>query len=234
MYKKINIYLTLVFSVLVSLTTYAQSLKPAAFYENMNTTADSQRVILDVTPDEFAQDKLHANAINLDVSSYDIGTRIPKLDKSKTYFVYCLSGSRSVEMQNILKQAGFKNVYNLEGGMLAWKTAGLPIIKKGANLDGMSVDEFTQLINSEKTVLIDFWAPWCGPCKKMSPIIDNIKTKYAKKKVKVEKINVDQNSVIVKHLAISSIPYMVIYKEGVKTWESFGTVEQSVIEKQLK
>ena len=70
-----------------------------------------------------------------------------------------------------------------------------------------------EVINSEKTVLIDFYADWCGPCKMMSPIIDQIAEEKADS-LKVGKVNVDENQDLAMKYGIMSIPTVVVIKNG--------------------
>ena len=88
-------------------------------------------VILDVrTPEEFAEGHLE-NAINLDYYSETFWDELNKLDKDKTYLVYCRSGNRSGKGKTlgIMKELGFREAYNMLGGIVEWKAEGLPITK---------------------------------------------------------------------------------------------------------
>lgn len=71
----------------------------------------------------------------------------------------------------------------------------------------------TEVLKSELPVLIDFWAPWCGPCKAMSPIMDELGQEYAGK-LKVVKMNVDENIEIPGQFNVMSIPTFIIFKGG--------------------
>jgi len=83
-------------------------------------------IVLDVrTADEFKQNHI-IDARNIDVESADFDSEIAKLDKKVTYALYCQSGRRSAIAYNKMKEAGFLNLYNLDGGMNAWEAAGLP------------------------------------------------------------------------------------------------------------
>ena len=77
------------------------------------------------------------------------------------------------------------------------------------NLTKSNFDE--EVLNADKPVLIDFWAPWCGPCKMISPIISEIAEEF-KGKLKVGKINVDEQSELAVQYGISSIPTLIIFK----------------------
>lgn len=70
-----------------------------------------------------------------------------------------------------------------------------------------------EVLNSEKPVLIDFYADWCGPCRMMSPIIDEIAVQLGEK-VKVGKVNVDENQDLAMEYGVMSIPTIVIRKDG--------------------
>lgn len=70
-----------------------------------------------------------------------------------------------------------------------------------------------EVLNSEKPVLVDFWATWCGPCKMIAPIISEISEEF-NNKVKVGKVNVDEEKELAIKYRISSIPTLVIFKDG--------------------
>ena len=78
------------------------------------------------------------------------------------------------------------------------------------NLDNSNFDR--EIINFSGTALVDFWAPWCGPCTMLSPIIYEIEAEI--KDLKVARVNVDENSDLASKFNISSIPCVLIFKEG--------------------
>jgi phage shock protein E len=104
----------------------SESLDPKAFKSKIEATPDG--VVLDVrTPEEVAQGVISgAKVINFKASDFD--QQIQSLDKNKPYFVYCASGGRSGKTASLMKEKGFKNVYNLEGGITAWKEQGLEVV----------------------------------------------------------------------------------------------------------
>ena len=72
-------------------------------------------------------------------------------------------------------------------------------------------ESFDRVLDSHNIVLVDFWAPWCGPCKQVSPILDEIS---AERGLWVGKLNVDENPIKSAQYSVTSIPYMVLFKSG--------------------
>ncbi|MDP2585512.1 MAG: thioredoxin [Candidatus Levybacteria bacterium] len=71
----------------------------------------------------------------------------------------------------------------------------------------------TEVLETKGSVVVDFWAPWCGPCRTVSPIIDELAKEF-KGKVRIGKINVDENSQIAGEYGVMSIPSVVFFKNG--------------------
>jgi rhodanese-related sulfurtransferase len=103
-------------------------LDPQNFEKQLKESKDP--IVVDVrTQGEYAQGHL-ANAVLIDIYSADFRSRVGKLDKSKPVFVYCKAGSRSGSAVGVFTEMGFKEIYDLSGGITAWQRASKPIEKK--------------------------------------------------------------------------------------------------------
>lgn len=190
--------------------------------------------IIDVrTPGEFSQGHLK-NAINYDISSGEFENQIASLDKLKPVLVYCMSGSRSTSAVRYMQSNGFKEVYELNGGMMKWRAANLPeTTDKTVASTGMSKQQVDNLLITDKLVLIDYYADWCAPCKKMKPYLDEISRDMADK-VEVIRINADENKNLCKELKIDALPVLQLYKNKSLIWTNTGFIEKEAVIKQLK
>ena len=90
-----------------------------------------------------------------------------------------------------------------------------------------------EVIKSEKPVLIDFWASWCGPCRMMSPVVDQI-AEEMQDTVKVCKINIDEEENLAVKYNVMSIPTFIVFKEGKEAGRSVGVQDKEEIKAMLK
>lgn len=90
----------------------------------------------------------------------------------------------------------------------------------------------TEVIQSEKVVLVDFWATWCGPCRMLTPIVEELATDYDGK-VKVCKVNTEENADITGQYGVISIPTLIIFKGGKPVDQIIGAVPKETIVNKL-
>jgi len=91
----------------------------------------------------------------------------------------------------------------------------------------------TEVLQSEKPVLVDFWAPWCGPCKAIGPVIEELSAAYGQQ-VKFAKCNVDDNPVTPGKFGIRAIPTLIFFKGGTVVDQITGMVAKSKLEESIK
>lgn len=208
------------------------SLSVEAFAHKMKQLPDAP--VIDVrTPEEFSKGHLQ-NATNIDWNGNDFGNGIARLDKSKPVLVYCLSGGRSAAAASKMRAEGFKEVYEMEGGMMKWRAAGMPETTDTQNKAiGMTKAQFDTLTGSKPMVLVDFYADWCTPCKKMKPYLDEIGETMAGK-VTLVRINADNNPQLCKEMGIDGLPVLQLYSNHKMTWTHTGYIDKETVMKQLQ
>ncbi len=101
-----------------------------------------------------------------------------------------------------------------------------------SNVTQLTQADFNSKVkNSNDVYLIDFWAPWCGPCRMMGPILDEFASKQTK--VKVAKVNVDENPDLASEYGITGIPTLIVFNKGKEDQRISGLVQLNVLEQKL-
>lgn len=210
-------------------TKNIENVEATVFAEKIKASPDAQ--ILDVrTPEEFASEHID-KAVNINWLANDFVANTQKLDKSKPVFVYCKSGARSAKAAVKLEELGFKKIYQLEGGILKWNAAGLS--KPDDKIIGMSSQEYAELLNTDKKVLIDFYAEWCAPCKKMTPYLLQMQKDLADKVVLI-RLNADEHKTLMKDMKIEELPTLLLYENKEIKWKHSGYISEEDLKKQLQ
>lgn len=88
------------------------------------------------------------------------------------------------------------------------------------------MSKFSEIINQEKPVLVDFFAEWCGPCKMMSPILKEVKDSLGNQ-VSIIKIDVDKNQTLASKYQVRGVPTLMLYKSGKQVWRQSGMVQKN-------
>jgi thioredoxin 1 len=205
----------------------------AEFYKLMNSV---EGIVLDVrTIDEVNEGHIK-DATNLDFYASDFTDKLNLIRKDVPIFVYCRSGGRSAKVVAEMKDLGFQKVYNLLGGFGSWKSEEFNVVSekqmKVVKQKLVSTIEFSDIIESNDVVLVDFSTQWCVPCKKMKPIIEEIKNEN--KDVKVVFIDADINKELIKKYKIRGVPVFIVFKNGKEIFRHVGLLSKIEIINKIK
>lgn len=199
-----------------------------SYAEKLAKTQNPQ--LIDVrTPEEFSVEHLE-NASNINWNGNNFVDKVAKLDKSKPVFVYCKVGGRSAQAANKLAELGFKEIYNLEGGIMKW--TGNKTSETATKQTGMTKGDFDKVINSDKKVMINFSAVWCAPCKKMKPYLVKMKEEL-KDQITIVQLDADENKSLVDSMKLDGLPVILIYENGKEIWRNIGYISEEDLKKQL-
>ena len=190
-----------------------QKLTATAFKDKLEAASGYQ--LLDVrTPGEYQEGHLN-NAVNRNINDPDFKSQVLKLDKTKPVYVYCLGGGRSASAAAMLHENGFTQVYDMQGGIMAWKNKGLAVVggKENTAADKFTMTDFDKMIQGNAVVLVDFYATWCAPCKKMEPMLNRLAKEY-EGKVLIYRLNIEEAKALTAALKVEGIPVFHLYKQG--------------------
>lgn len=226
--------------VLVTGGCNATGQKPLQPEEFAGKLKENNVQLVDIrTAEEYQSGYIHG-ARNISFMDQRFAEKVLQLAKDKPVALYSSVEEQSGEAAEILVKQGFKEVYLLKGGAKAWSKAGYkfekplppePVYKK------LTQQEYDGLVQSEKIVLVEFGAVWCGPCRLLKPVLSQIKDRYRDQKFRLITLDVDENKALSDKLLVNEIPLLLIYKDGVLQEQLIGfnpeTIIVSSIEKYL-
>ena len=96
-----------------------------------------------------------------------------------------------------------------------------------------AMNTFSELISSDKPVLVDFFATWCGPCKTLAPILKEVKDELGEK-VSILKIDVDKNEALAAHSQVRGVPTLMLFKNGQQLWRTSGVLSKKDLVNTIK
>ena len=204
----------------------------ATEFENGINGKDSVQLLDVRTAEAFAGGHLQGALLADWKDKDEFSGRIGFIDKNKPVFVYCLGGGRSAAAAVKMRAMGYKEVYELKGGINAWKADNKPVEGK-SNAKQMSKEEFNTAINGGKFVLVDFGAEWCPPCRKMEPVLKSLQ-KNNPNKFTLVKVDGGKDEDILKQYDVTALPVFILFKDGKQVWRKDGVVAENVITSQFK
>ena len=227
-----NIIATLFFSAIIfSCTAQTKTALTADEFEKEITTKENIQILDVRTPGEFFSGHIK-NALLADWNDKkEFERRIAFVDKNKPVYVYCLAGGRSAAAAGKMRKMGFVNVYELTGGTNAWRAANKPLEGKTTEKQ-MTIEELNATITGSKTILVDFGASWCPPCKQMEPVLKSLS---ANNKGKFTVINVDggRDQDILQSYKVTALHVFIIFKDGKQVWRKDGIATEAELAAQL-
>lgn len=187
------------------------------------------------TTEEFLRGHLK-KAANLNFTDDNFEDLVKaKLDKARPVFVYCFSGRRSADAATFLRDLGFKEVYDMAGGFAKWTSSSKPYASDNMTtqpIAAFTLENLDRIVRSNDVVLIDFYAEWCGPCKKMTPILNKIADEN--KSIKLLKIDAEKSDNIASVFKVEEIPTYVIIKKGRQVWRGVGEMDEAEMKEILR
>ncbi|MCK4855995.1 MAG: thioredoxin fold domain-containing protein, partial [Bacteroidales bacterium] len=186
--------------------------------------------MLDVrTKSEFKNGHI-PDAGNLNFYALDFRKKLILLPRNQPIYLYCNTGYRSEKAAEILIENGYTDVYNLQHGIMEWELINLPVIVEpdaSPDIDNkMTPERYHAILASGSPVFFDFYAPWCGPCRKMMPMIDSLMVEYHPE-IQMHKVNVDASKKLVKELKLVGVPFLVLLNRGEIAFSKNGSITRN-------
>jgi thioredoxin len=208
------------------------SIDAIQFNQKLENTKNVQ--LIDVrTPEEYANSKI-GDALNLNYYDADFEAQLKKLDTNKPLFVYCKSGGRSSGAVAQILDLGFTEVYELQGGIMAWERAKLQTNKNDKTLskDSFTKNSLNKILTENQKVIVNFYASWCIPCKRMKPFMDELEKEHPN--VKMVRIDIDQAKALAAELKVENIPTVMFYEKNSLKEQKNSEMTKSEIENWIR
>jgi thioredoxin len=186
--------------------------------------------LLDVRTAEEYNSQHIEGAQNLDWNGENFDSAAKNLDSSKPVYVYCLSGGRSKKAAAKLAELGFSKIVELNGGILKWNAAGFA--EPSTKIVGMCSQEYEELLKSNPKILVNFYAEWCAPCKKMAPYVLNLQKELAGK-ITLVRLNADEHKTLINQFKIDELPALLYYENGQLVWKHSGFMSETDLRNKL-
>lgn len=212
------------------INTYSEITDNIEVEEFYKLLQKDEGLILDVrTAEEFNSGHIK-DATNIDFYSNDFIEKLKLIRKETPVYVYCRSGGRSSAAAIKMEKLGFSKIYNLLGGIKAWErskhslfvTKEIKLEKKDKFIFNSS--EINQVLKNNDIVLLEFSTEWCLPCKKMKPLIQDIKRENPNIKFLI--IDADTNKELVKNYKIQGVPSFIIFKNNIEVFRHIGMISK--------
>jgi thioredoxin len=208
-------------TIMLSVTQVAQKLR------------EQPSLVLDIrTADEFEKGHI-PGARHIDWTG-QAEAAFAGLDTTLPVLLYDETDERTTIVADALRAHGFSNVILLQGGFAQWRMARMPLeVPAPTKLVNLTSQQFGALLRTDKTVIIDVYADWCGPCKAMKPHLDKVEKEMAGE-LMVLRINADENPDLMNGLQIKALPTLLVYKNQKLQQVSVGYLNKSGILKLVK
>ncbi len=210
-----------------------QHINAIEFNKLINT---EQGIILDVRTLAEVNAGHIEDATNINFYASDFTNKLNLMRKDVPIYVYCRSGGRSAKAVRKMQELGFNKVYNLLGGISEWESNNLKVVLSEDKIvdkqKSISFSEFSEIIQSNNFVLVNFSTQWCVPCRKMKPIFEEIKEEN--KNIKVVFVDADINKDLLKHYTVRGVPVFIFYKNGVENFRHVGMIDKLELLNKIK
>jgi len=160
----------------------------------------------------------------------EFADRVQYLNKQKPVYIYCLSGGRSSAAAKWMRENGFKEVVEMDGGVRAWKEAGKPLEGAAAEKQ-LALNDFRESMQ-HGLVLVDVGAVWCPPCRAMEPVLQAFLKEH--QDVKLVRVDGGKDQEVMTAISAKKLPTFVLYKDGKEVWRKEGIVEKKELEEAVK